>query len=143
MKRTAFMTVEVLISLVIISMGVLTITSALKTLYAATDKQKHYEQAAIVLFSLKDTLRSIDFEKQKHIKGRLNGWNYTINAEQIVSRHNYTIDPDSELLSGNNGPHTILLYKITLAVNDDILSKQYTLYESRYKTKNTKIEDAI
>lgn len=142
MKRNAFMTVEVLISLVIISMGVLTITSALKTLYTATDKQKHYEQAAIALLSIKDTLGSIDFEKQKHIKETLNGWNYTIDAQQIASRRTYVIG-DVEEMSGNKGRYESLLYKISITLKDDLLSKNYTLYQTRYKKLFGGINDEI
>lgn len=132
MKRNAFMTIEVLISLVIISMGVLTITSALKTLYSSTDKQKHYEEVSNTLLSLKDTLSGIDFEKQNHIEGKLNGWNYSIGIEEVASRRTFVISDVAEF-TGNKGPFNVLLYKIILIVHDNSLSKTYTLYQTRYK----------
>ncbi|WP_298691241.1 hypothetical protein [uncultured Sulfuricurvum sp.] len=132
MKRTAFLTIEVLISLVIISMGVLTVTSALKTLYGAADKQKHYEAAATTLLSLKDMLSSIDFEKQQHKEGKLNGWEYAVHIERIASQRTYVISDITEF-TGNKGRYEIQLYKVTLTLHDESLSKTYTIYQTRYK----------
>lgn len=132
MKHRAFMTIEVLIALVIISMGVLTITSALKTLYSSTDKQKYYENSTIALLSIKDTLIQIDFEKQKRTTGKLNGLDYTITADQIASQRTYVVDESSDL-SGNKGGYEIILYKITLTLSDTLHTKYYTLYQARTK----------
>ena len=132
MKRTAFMTIEVLISLVIISMGVVTVTSALKTFYAAAHKQDHYEEALTTLYSLNDMINKIDFEKQKQIEGVLNGWKYSIKAEQINIRRTY-VSNDLVELSGNIGRYNVILYKVIMTISNNGLTKTYTLYRTRTK----------
>lgn len=142
MRRYAFMTVEVLISLVIISMGVLMAMSALKTMHATSSKESSYEDLTIALMSIKDTLSGIDFEKTKHFVGTINSWNYTISSQQIVARRTYVYD-ESVDIAGNKGAFELDLYKITLSLEKEQFKKKYIFYQTQSKKIFTQNDNEI
>lgn len=132
MKKSAFLTIEVLISLVIITMGILVASSSLKSFYFASEKKQSYEDLLSTLLTLKDLYVQTDFEKLKTEEGTLNGWDYSLTSQNILSKKTFIYD-ETGLSGGNSGPYEMTLYKIDIQLQKESFTQSFSYYQTRAK----------
>lgn len=129
--RSAFVTIEAIIAFIILTFGILTTTSSMKTLGLLNQKKAYYEELYTAVLSLKDLTDVYSFEQQKEYRGELNGFTYRINAQEIDKRRDRIFDYDSG--QKVDGVYEVTLYKVVLHIRKNKLEREYAYYTARQK----------
>ncbi len=117
-------TIEVLISLLILFIVVTTMTMSLKQFSLFRQKERNYEQFYISVTSIKDSIDARICTKTMALQGEFEDFTYTATCTQKKSLRSYTIG-DEDTPPGNNGAWLVTLYDITLTLKKQNLEKEY------------------
>ncbi len=126
--KKAMITIEVLISLMILMIVIASSTSAVKFFHMAGAKKQTYEDIYITVLSIKDKIEPLICNTTMYANGKLNAYNYTATCKQEKSLREYKPPFNIGDPSGNIGQNIINLYEVTLTLTKEKLSKHYVYY---------------
>ena len=141
--RKAFLTVEVLISMVILFMAITILTTSIKTTSLLERKKEHYELEYITIKSIINLVKKTDFSIQsqsKHFQpiplsiNKFNGYTFTAMGKKIQEAYNIREGMDGI----SKGTTLISLYKIVLKVKKDTTENEYSFYHTKVKKDENK-----
>ena len=126
--KKAMITIEVLISLMILMIVIASSTSAVKFFHMAGAKKQNYEDLYITVLSIKDKLAPSLCKTTMNSRGKLNGYNYSATCKKEKSLREYKPAFDIGDPSGNIGENIINLYQVNLTLTKEKQKKNYTYY---------------
>lgn len=112
--KKAMITIEVLISLLILFLVISTSVTNIKFFNLMIDKKTSYEEEYIAVLSLKDRLSGRLCESTLEERDTINGFEYTATCEKIKESRSFKKGFELGEPSGNFGNHLIKLYKIDI-----------------------------
>jgi uncharacterized protein YxeA len=125
--KKAMITIEVLVSLLILLLVIATSTSSVRFFQIVLKQKQNYEDRYIVVLNIKDTLSSKICKRSFKEEGSFNGFNYEATCESVKELRSFKKDVDDEG-SGNIGDYLLTLYKVNLYLHKDNLEKSYDYY---------------
>lgn len=123
-------TIEVLISMLILFLVIATSFSNIKFFNIINHKKQTYEELYITVQSLKDKLSSNICQTSLAEEGEFNGFTYVATCTKIQELKTYITATEDDEISGNYGNTLMQLYKITLTLRDDAFEKEYNYYKT-------------
>jgi hypothetical protein len=101
------------------------------------EQLRRYEQLHATTLSLRDKIMGEALTGNSQGKGTLNGLDYSYSCRLDQSANNYVYDEELGQ-SGNRGPFTMMIFKVSL----DIGGKTFEFYKTQYKKRfdSTKID---
>ncbi|MFA7403360.1 MAG: prepilin-type N-terminal cleavage/methylation domain-containing protein [Pelobacteraceae bacterium] len=130
-RSSGFTLVEVLVATLIMVVSIVTVTAALRQFSINREQLRRYEQLHTTTLSLRDKIMGETLSDNRQDKGILNGLSYSYSCRLEQSANNYLFVEDGAL-SGNNGPFSIMLFKVNLEVG----GKTFEFYKTQYKKRN-------
>jgi len=123
-------TIEVLISLLILFIVVATSVSALKQTGMTERKKEKYQNYYRAFFNIKDALSLSICRKQKHMEGTMNDFTYVAQCHQVKALRSYrkAFEPDEP--QGNIGSTRYILYRIHVDLKKGETQKTYSYYKT-------------
>ena len=128
--KSAMITVEVLISMVILFMITVTSVVVVKQMNFIQNKQQKHEKYFIELFNVKEQISYNICEKFFKLEGVSRDFYFIATCNKIESLNNYQKSLDSMVPEGNVGNYIVSLYQITLELKRDNFHKKYTYYKT-------------
>jgi len=129
-RSSGFTLVEVLIATLIMVVSIVTVTAALRQFSSNREQLRRYEQLYTVTLSLRDKIMGETLADNRQDKGTLNGLDYRYSCRLEQSANNYVFGEEPEQ-SGNKGPFSMMLFKVTL----DVGGKTFEFYKTQYKKR--------
>ncbi|MCF6207576.1 MAG: hypothetical protein L3J47_11925 [Sulfurovum sp.] len=129
--RNAMITVEILISIVILFLVIATSVTGIKQLRMVEEKGDKYEAWYIGFHNITELLdKTICTPGHMGQEGTLSGMTYQAACKLVEKRKSFrkTIEDDEE--EGNYGPYLLSLYKISLKLSKDNMQKEYSYYKT-------------
>jgi len=120
-------TVEVIISLLILFMVIATSSVTIKQLFLINKQQSNHENLYIELLNVKDYIDEEVCQKDQDISGDLNGFHFVATCQKVNELKSFVKDEDRE---GNLGNYLITLYKVTLSLQKENIDKKYQYYKT-------------
>jgi len=120
-------TVEVLISLLILFMVIATSTATIKQLNIIRSQQINNEEFYMVVLNIKDYIDNTICIQNTSLQNSFEDFNFQAKCTLIQKKRKFT---KQGLTEGNIGNSFILLYKIQLKIIKDNFSKVYTYYKT-------------
>lgn len=126
--KQAMITIEVLVSLLILSLVVSTSFSNIKFFNIMIEKKQYYEDEYIAVLSLKDKLSSTICKSRSKEEGIFNKLNYTATCEKIKQLRSFTKGIEADDPTGNIGNYVISLYKVNIELENDTYKFKHNYY---------------
>lgn len=123
-------TVEVLISLIILFTVIVTSVTSVKHLFMIEGQKELYEHLYMSVLNIKDKIDGKICTKTLHLEGTLGESSYEAHCTKIKEMRNYTTGFDDDEIAGNNGKLNVQLYKIDLDIISQGIQKHYTYYKT-------------
>ncbi len=130
MNNKGFTLIEVLLSLIILVVAVVSINAAFKQFVMYRSKMEKYKNIYMTTLSIKDMILSKKLSENTAGSGELNGIKYSYKVSLLAKGFN--VESDTESSSIGKGNYEIFLYKIDLKVGN----KNYILYKTQFKKVN-------
>ena len=124
--KKAMITVEVLISLLILFMVIATSTATIKQLNIIRNQQINHEDFYMAVLNIKDYIDDTICLKNNSLHGQLQQFDYNATCTIIEEKRKYEKKEGSE---GNIGIFLISLYKVTLDVKKQEYIQSYIYYK--------------
>jgi hypothetical protein len=134
-NRKAFLTIEVLISIVIIFLAIITLTSSLKIVSLFSHKASTYEVNYITLHSILNTLQNIPLEQfnLSHTKytpiplsiKNINGYNVNILAKKVQEDYSQEYNEFGQTIQGQ---FKVSLFSVQIKMQKGQQNIQYNTY---------------
>jgi hypothetical protein len=131
-NRKAFLTIEILISIIIIFTSIVTLSASAKYILRYNSKSNHYENLYITAQSIINTIQDVPTDtllnpnQLSHLNlSKLNGFTIKINSKLIDKQTIYDFDEFGNIISTNK---TTFLFKVILVITKNNISKTYTVY---------------
>lgn len=136
-RSSGFTLVEVLVATLIMVVSIVTVTAAMRQFSINREQLRRYEQLYTTTLSLRDKIMGETLTDNSQNKGTLNGVDYSYTCHLDQSANNYVFGED-EAQSGNKGPFSIMLFKVTIEVG----GKNFEFFKTQYKKRfETSIND--
>jgi hypothetical protein len=126
-------TVEVLVSIVILMTVVATSSSAIKYFRLLNDKKTFYEDVYINVLNIEAKIKNDICLKEYNLKGELNGYEYQAVCKKVKSVREYIKGFEDDEPSGNIGLNFAELFEINLQIKKERFEKDYTYYKYFYR----------
>lgn len=134
--KKAIVTIEVLISMLILFLITSTSFEAIKFFNIISEKKVNYEDEYITVLSIKDKISSDVCNSSLTLEGILNGYKYQASCKKLQELRNYKKAITEDELSGNIGSYFIGLYNVSLVLNKGSYEKKYEyIVEKQYKKR--------
>ncbi len=127
MNNKGFTLIEVLLSLIILVVAIVSINAAFKQFVMYKSKMDKYKNIYMTTLSIKDMIISKKLTENTAGSGELNGIKYSYKVS--LAAKGFTVESDTETSSIGKGNFELYLYKIDLKVGN----KKYTLYKTQFK----------
>ena len=127
-RKNAMITIEVLVSMLILFLVIATSFENIKFFTILNDKKTYYEDNYINVLSLKDKLSTTICKTQESQSGEFNGYEFQAQCEKLKELRTYTKGFDIGDPSGNIGNYMMTLYKIKLLIKKENIEKKFTYY---------------
>jgi len=129
--KKGFTIIEILIAMMILFTAIGFVNISIRAFNNYQRKSEVYQDFYITALSLKDWIATQDLEKAKHYQGEMNGIQYSIEVQELISRNNYKYNLD--IPSGNYGDFLITLNRVILKLNRKNRNKKYTFFLTTQK----------
>ncbi len=126
--KKAMITIEVLVSMLILFLVVATSFSNIKFFNIINEKKDGYEEHYMNVLSLKDKLSSTICQTLQKQEGEFNGYSFLATCEKVQELRTYMKAIEDDEVSGNVGFHMMKLYKVTLNLKKENFSKEQSYY---------------
>ena len=126
--KPAMITIEVLISFLILFLVISTSFSNINFFNIMIEKKINYEDEYITVLSLKDKLSSTICKSTLKEEGILNGFNYAASCEKINQLNTFTKGIEADDPSGNIGNHIVKLYKVNFELKKGTFASKHNYY---------------
>ena len=126
-------TIEVLISMLILFMVVATSVATLKQLKIIRLQQVKHEELYINVLNIKEMLEGAVCKKFLETSGSVNGFEYRAKCSKIAEKRSYKKDFE-EGIDGNFGNELVTLYKVELTLKKGRFEKAYNYLETVVRT---------
>jgi len=123
-------TIEILISMVILFMVIATSVTTLKHLKIIQKQQMNHEDFYIAVLNIKDYIEDKICIKQTNIQGSLSGYSFNAVCEKEEALQNFKKALDEGDSTGNIGNKLISLYKVTLNLQNENVEKEILYYKT-------------
>lgn len=130
LNKTGMITIEVLISLMILFMVIAVSVTTIKQLNFVMIQQKKYQNIYAAVFNIKDSIAEDICEKKMKLNNKMGGYDYSAVCEHITSLRNYKKSIDDVNSGGNIGKMMIQLYRIRLILKQDRYTKEFVYYKT-------------
>jgi len=124
--KRAMITIEVLVSLLILFMVVATSVTTIKHLGLIQTQQMRYEDIYRVVLNLKDYIDADICQKKMNISGTLNDFEFKAKCRQEVQRRIYVKAFKPGDMEGNFGDKMVRLFKVTITLKKENFKKEYS-----------------
>jgi len=124
--RRAILTIEVLISLLILFMIVAISITSVKHLDIIRTQQVRYGNVYRAVNNIKDYISADICSKKFSMDGHLNGFKYHAVCKQQAQKRNYVVAFQSGDRQGNIGNLLAILSKVTITLKKGNFKKSYT-----------------
>jgi len=125
--RQASITIEVLISMLILFLVIATSVITIKQLHIVQNKQIKYEESYITFLSLHDFIDdAICQTGHKRMQGIFQMYSYNATCKLVNSLKTYQKAFEEGDTEGNVGSTLVSLYQVTLSIKTEKLEKTYT-----------------
>lgn len=131
--KNGMITIEVLISLLILFLTVATSSIAIKHLIFIEEQQKSYEKLYGTLQSIKDLIDLDICTHKNFISGEFNGYRYEANCRLLAKTREYRKSMEEDEPEGNLGVRKIYLYRVDLNISSDNQSHSYHYNKFGYR----------
>ncbi len=138
-NNRGFVVIEVLISIFIVFLAIVTIVSSYKQNLQYNNKIKDYENMYFTVKSIVNLLDKTDINagfKFKKIKiFKLNGFNIEIYAKKIKEQRNYVLNTTDlgNIVGSHSGNILYILYKIKIILKRENFTKNFYYYVTKVK----------
>ncbi len=137
MNNRGFTLIEVLLSLIILTVAVVSINAAFKQFTVYKSRFNKYKNIYMTTLSIKDLIESKKLSNNMTGSGKLNGLKYKYRVSLVAKGNTVSTDEESQGSIGK-GNFELYLYKIDLQVEN----KKYSFYKTEYKkVKNFEFEN--
>ena len=123
------LTVEVLVSMLILFMVVATSVVTLKQLKIILLQQIRHEELYIEVFNIKEMIDGGLCKNFLEKNGFVNGYEYKAVCMKIAQKRSYIKDYE-EGIDGNEGSAVVRLYKVNLTLKKEGFEKNYSYFKS-------------
>ncbi len=124
--KKAMITIEVLVSLLILFLVIATSFSNIKFFNIMIEKKVTYEDEYITVLSLRDKLSSSICQTSFKEENDFNGFHYIASCEKVKELKSFIKGSEDSDISGNIGTSLISLYRINLKINKNNYEKTHT-----------------
>ena len=125
-------TIEVIISLLILFMVIALSSVAMKQLIFVNKQQNIHEENYIAVLNIKEYIDSTICIKTFQKSGQLDSYDFSAKCTQVANNKNYIKDEHTE---GNFGETRVTLYKITLTLKKEKFQKAYKYYKTVVRSR--------
>ena len=125
MKR-AMITIEVLVSLLILFMVVATSVTTIKHLGLIQTQQMRYEDIYRVVFNIKDYIDADICQKKMRISGTLNDFEFKAVCRLKRQKRTYVKAFEKGDIEGNFGDKMASLFQVTITLKKENFKKEYS-----------------
>lgn len=133
--KKAMITIEVLISMLILFLVISTSFTTIKFFNIQIKKRVNYEDKYINFLTLKDKLSNKICKNSLVENGTFNGFSYSAKCEKVKELRTFKKAFDEDEVSGNIGNYLMTLYKVTLQLKKN----NFTHSQSYFLTRSKKI----
>jgi len=123
-------TIEVLISLLILFIVVTTSVIALKNALMVEKRKEKYQDLYRAIFNVQALMPDSLCIKDQYKKGKINDFDFNLSCTQISELRGYQKSFDTDTPEGNIGSVDYILYEITLTFQKEHFSKTYKYYKT-------------
>ena len=134
--KKAMITIEVLVSLLILFLVIATSFSNIKFFNIMIEKKTNYEDEYMAVLSIRDKLSSTICKTVMKQEGDLNNFHYKATCEKIKELKTFSKGFEDGDKSGNIGNYIIRLYQVTLELQNNTYEKQHSYYITRSEKLN-------
>ncbi len=130
-NNSGFTLIEVLLSLIILTVAIVTINAAFKQFVEYKAKMEKYKNIYLTTLSIKDMIETKELSNGLSEAGELNGLKYKYSVKLVAKGKNTVSSEDVESRgkTAEGGSFEIFLYKITLEVEN----RKYEFFKLQYK----------
>ena len=133
--RSAMMTIEVLIALVIIVMTIVMSATTSKYFNMTFQKKVQYIDLYTTVLSIKDKIEDDICSKERHMTGSVNHFEYTVDCKLLRESLTFVQDLEDEELHGLHGAYKMQLNEVTLQLRANTLNRTYNYYLTKAKAR--------
>lgn len=133
--KKAIITIEVLISLLILFLIIATSSTTLKVFQSVLIKKDIYEKEYITVLSIKDKISHEICTKKSQLEGRYNGFDYKANCRKLKESRTFKKAFEGDEKNGAFGNYIMRLNSIKLELKKGSYSSEYNYI----KTTNEKV----
>ena len=127
----AMITVEVLISLLILFTVVTTSSVVLKHLRIVQNQQGRHQMLYIAVLNAKAKIERTICDRLMTEKGEFNGYAFVAECQSVEEKRSYLKDFDENgMQEGNIGRYAVRLFKVTLTLSQRQFTKEYIYYKT-------------
>jgi len=119
-------TIEVLVSLLILFMVVATSVTTIKHLNLIHTQQVRYEDVYRAIINIKDYIDADICQKKRSMSGTLNDFEYKAECHQEVEKRKYVKAFELGEPQGNIGDVMAVLFKVVITLKKDNFKKEYS-----------------
>ncbi len=124
--KKAMITIEVLVSLLILFLVIATSVTSIKFFNIQVKKKNSYENSYINILSIKDKISQTVCKNSLQSSGEFNTFHYIARCEKIKELKTFRKGFELNEASGNVGNYLIKLYKVTLELEKESYHKQHS-----------------
>ena len=125
-------TIEVIISLLILFMVIAVSSVAMKQLIFVNKQQNIHEENYMAVLNIQDYIDADICSKELQKSGELQSYNFSAKCKQLNKNRNYIKEERTE---GNFGKTFVTLYEITLILKKKKFQKVYKYYKTVVSTE--------
>lgn len=129
--KKAMITIEVLISLLILFLVIATSFSNIKFFNIMIEKKLNYEDEYMATLSIRDSLSSTICKTSLKEEGDFNGFSYIATCEKIKELRTFRQGFELDDPSGNIGNYLLKLYRVDFELNKGAFYAQQSYYITR------------
>ena len=126
-KNKGFTLIEVLLSLIILTVAIVSVNAAFKQFVTYKEKFNKYKRIYRTTLSIKDMIDNKELVDGDTYYGELNGMKYEYTVHLVRKNRNFEEGEVSR--GGNTGDFEIYLFRVDL----DVEGKKYSFYETKFK----------
>lgn len=123
-------TIEVLISLLILFMVIATSTVTIKQLKTVREQQINHEELYMLVLNVKDFIDDDICIEKFSMHGDLNGYKYSAKCEKLNDSRSYKKAFEEGDEEGNIGVVSVQFYKILLDIQKKKLERHYLYFKT-------------
>jgi len=135
--KKAMITIEVLVSMLILFLVISTSFSSIKFFNIMSIKKQDYENEYMLVLSLRDKLSQTICKTSLYEDGKFNGYSYTASCDKVKELRTFVSGDEETSISGNIGKYSIQLYKVNLVLS----KKNYFKKNNYYVTRSIKVNE--